>query len=511
MLTMQPEDTTETWYCRKVERTGDDQYRIFGTMMASSGSGYLQFDLAADGTTSNAVRTLLPSPHGPQQGGTTTPDGGRLWSFGSYSGGIRQFGMVKTDAQGGVEWARVYPECNGIFLATVERSVVARDGDYFFLGHLQDVPSGQGWASILLRTNGSGEEIATWVFDAGDYWSDRANTLLTTASNGLVAVTVQNPAGSQSSFQFIVVRRWNAELELEWSYRYSYGNYHEVSFTRELADGGLLIGGQVQQAYQGTFSPFLLRTDSTGQVVWSRIAEDTAPEPISAIEEPDGTFTMLYRVMVMPFQPAIGRIGADGALLEASWVEGEDTLMGFGSELVGDSTTPERAVRMGSGDQGRYIKFFRIGGDGSTTCGNESLSWTDASVLPVRTDRPTTFTSLTLPSESLALQTVPGGYLATLLCVTTSVAGKPSLDDGRSMVLAPNPAHAGDGVTVCFDRPRTDVRVSLVDVAGRVVAEHHAPSATEVAVPLHGVSSGIYMVVAHFRDGRAEPQRLVVH
>lgn len=96
----------------------------------------------------------------------------------------------------------------------------------------------------------------------------------------------------------------------------------------------------------------------------------------------------------------------------------------------------------------------------------------------------------------------------TITDISTDV---PALTDARSLVLLPNPAQADGGFIARFDSPRDDVRVVLIDAGGRQVAEVHAGTTQEVAVPLHGVASGLYHVGVHARAMRTEWRRLVVH
>lgn len=96
----------------------------------------------------------------------------------------------------------------------------------------------------------------------------------------------------------------------------------------------------------------------------------------------------------------------------------------------------------------------------------------------------------------------------TVTDITTAV---PAFADTRDMVLLPNPAGAESGFIIRFSEMHGDARVVLVDAAGRTVAEHHASAATQLEVPLQGIAPGTYHVGVHFREGRPEWRRLVVH
>lgn len=96
----------------------------------------------------------------------------------------------------------------------------------------------------------------------------------------------------------------------------------------------------------------------------------------------------------------------------------------------------------------------------------------------------------------------------TITDITTEV---PEFVDTREMVLLPNPAGTADGFIIRFGEMRGQVRVELVDAAGRMVAEHHANAAMELEIPLRGIAPGSYSVGVHFREGKPEWRRLLVH
>lgn len=96
----------------------------------------------------------------------------------------------------------------------------------------------------------------------------------------------------------------------------------------------------------------------------------------------------------------------------------------------------------------------------------------------------------------------------TVTDITTAV---PAFADTRDMVLLPNPAAAEGGFIIRFSEMHGEARVVLVDAAGRTVAEHRASAAMQLEVPLQGIAPGTYHVGVHFREGRPEWRRLVVH
>jgi hypothetical protein len=103
------------------------------------------------------------------------------------------------------------------------------------------------------------------------------------------------------------------------------------------------------------------------------------------------------------------------------------------------------------------------------------------------------------------------GIVANIDTTITGTVDVPEFVDTRDMVLLPNPADAAQGFTVRFDQAQGDVRIVLTDAGGRLVSEHHATGTTEGTVPLRGIVPGVYNVSVHFREGRPERRRLVVH
>lgn len=103
------------------------------------------------------------------------------------------------------------------------------------------------------------------------------------------------------------------------------------------------------------------------------------------------------------------------------------------------------------------------------------------------------------------------GIVANIDTTITGTVDVPEFVDDRSIVLLPNPANTGVGFTVRFDTNVGDVRVMLLDGAGRLVREHHFTGSEEVYVPLSSIAKGTYHVGITLREGPPTWRRLIVH
>jgi len=95
--------------------------------------------------------------------------------------------------------------------------------------------------------------------------------------------------------------------------------------------------------------------------------------------------------------------------------------------------------------------------------------------------------------------------------IDTTIAGTVGLNETvpTAMRIAPNPAEAGTGFTITFDRLVPDAVIRVLDGAGRVVAERRAVRERRMEMELGGAAPGVYLVGVII-DGIPRWERLVV-
>lgn len=475
------------------DRIGTDLYRVAGVFYKPDTAWMYRAEMDATGLVQNGALVRCDSGSAGQYPSVLVPtsDGGLLFSYLNVAGGTDKQTFAKLDATGAVEWARHYPDNFGIFLNDDPTAMEEKDGHYFVLGHRQDVPANVGWSSTMLEVDSTGACVSLHTWAAGDYFSDLGRGLMRTADNGLYTVSVLRPYSGSSSFPRLSVQRWNAALQVDWSYTYSLGNYHLQNDALLLQDGGLLLSGQVRFGIGGTpFRPYFLRLDSTGQVVWSRVVLVPQLSPQAVVEEPDGSFTALVFRDSLPLM--LAHLDTNGALLSAT---GTDALPNgtFPMDLVRDAGSGEHLV-LGVGNH-----LARLDANGLYACGNQPLTWTDSVVTVQPTAFPVTVTTSSLASYPIGWSTSPLTLFASYPCLSTAVSGP---DPRPEPFCWPVPASNELFVALGEGMDRA-VPCSVHDATGRCVLRSIAAAQDGgvVRLDVSTLAAGVHIVVLHLPEG----------
>lgn len=481
------------------DRIGTDLYRIAGTLTGPDTAWFYQARVDAVGTVQNATMLRCDSGSAGQYPSVLLPtaDGGLLFSYLNATNGTDKQTFAKLDASGAVEWARHYPDNYGIFLNDHPTAMVEKNGHYFVLGHRQDVAPNVGWSSTMLEVDSVGACVQLHTWADGDALSDLGRGLMRTADNGLYSVFVQRPYFGQSSYPSVSVQRWDASLQVAWSYRYALGNYHFQNHALLLQDGGLLLSGQVRfTSGSAPFRPYFMRLDSTGQVVWSRVVLDTQLSPKAAVEEADGSFTLLLYSNTA--QLMLVHLDASGALLSAI---GPDALptSAFPADLVRDGASGEHLVRGRVTVPGNPTYLARLDANGEYACGVQQLTWTDSLVTPTRTAFPVTVTLSTLASMPIGWTTAPLTLTAVDVCLSTEVQAAEQKQEPACW-----PVPATEELFIALGQATGEpLPYSIHDATGRLALNGTA-TATEggvVRLDVRGLARGAHVVVLHLPSG----------
>jgi len=186
------------------------------------------------------------------------------------------FWLVKTDADGNMEWNRTY---GGMESDMVRSLIVTSDGGYAL--------AGSAW---LIKTDTQG--IMEWK---QTYVGTDARSLVETSDGGFAL------AGSTSSFtkNLLSPDFWLIKTDvngvMEWNQTYDYNKWWEhANFVVETADGGYAIAGIA------AFPPplpvyefWLVKTDANGNMEWSKTYGETQYEKAgSVVKTSDGGFAL---------------------------------------------------------------------------------------------------------------------------------------------------------------------------------------------------------------------------
>lgn len=284
------------------------------------------------------------------------PDGGYLIGGSSVvNGGSASSYLVKVDANGGEVWHKTFEPAS--FVSIVTSIEPTSDGGYI----LGATTNGAGYYGYLMKTNGSGDPV--WKRTVGAQIL-AVQPLADGGFVGLGSALVSNP--SPNLVERVVLVRTNAAGTVLWQKLVGYGV--PVSLALE-PDGGFLVAGMSRAFGPGDYDAYWLKLDSSGGPVWERHFDSAgwSERGVAVGRAPEGGYFVLASTHAPA--PAVG----DHPLLLKT-----DTLGNVEwSRTYGDGTTmPWAGIRAAGGgyvfagekhNDGSYDSAFllEVASDGS--------------------------------------------------------------------------------------------------------------------------------------------------
>ena len=192
-----------------------------------------------------------------------TSDGGYIvagltWSF---SAGLQDVYLIKTNASGDTQWTRNYGGTVNDWGYSVQQT---SDGGYIVTGWTGSF--GAGSADIyLIKTNASGDTLWTRTYGGAQY--DEGNSVQQTSDGGYIVAGYTYSFGAGSYDVYLI--KTNASGDTQWTRTYGGTNDDEGFSARQTTDGGYIVAG-----YTGSFGAggdvYLIKTNASGDTQWTR-------------------------------------------------------------------------------------------------------------------------------------------------------------------------------------------------------------------------------------------------
>jgi hypothetical protein len=181
------------------------------------------------------------------------------WSFGVDSGDIF---FIKTDANGNIIWAKTYGGTNYDWAYSVQQT---SDGGYIVAGITASFGAG-GYDIFLVKTDANGN--LQWAKTYGGTSWDRAFSVQQTSDGGYIV------AGWTDSFSAglgdIFLIRTDASGNISWAKTYGGGSFDRAYSVQQTSDGGYIAAGFTRSFGAGDDNIFLIRTDASGNISWAK-------------------------------------------------------------------------------------------------------------------------------------------------------------------------------------------------------------------------------------------------
>ncbi|MEC0240213.1 Ig-like domain-containing protein [Paenibacillus dokdonensis] len=145
------------------------------------------------------------------------------------------------------------------------------------------------------------QSVVEWTRDYGSISS--GESVISTSDGGYLATG--NVRGGDKvgddSFQKAYVLKLNAKGQVKWEQKLAHSYSSNTAYlATETKDGGYLVLGSSRSEFESKDELYMIRLDSSGNVLWDKAMEDNAIDstPVSVIETDDGSFLIAGRGIV---------------------------------------------------------------------------------------------------------------------------------------------------------------------------------------------------------------------
>jgi len=267
-------------YASSVQQTSDGGYIVAG-YTTSFGAGYRDFFLIKTDVNGNLqwAKTYGGTHWDEAYSVRQTSDGGYIvagwtYSFGAGSGDIF---LIKTDANGNVQWAKTY---GGIYWDEAYSVRQTSDGGYIVSGYTTSFGAGSG-DIFLIKMDANGN--LQWAKTYGGTDSEWAYSVQQTSDGGYIVVGTTRSFGAGGSDFFLI--KTDANGNIIWAKTYGGTDYDVVHSVQQTSEGGYIVAGGTLSFGAGYSDLFLIKTDVNGNLQWAKTYGGTGYDAASSVQQ----------------------------------------------------------------------------------------------------------------------------------------------------------------------------------------------------------------------------------
>jgi hypothetical protein len=190
-----------------------------------------------------------------------TSDGGYIVA--GYTGAsCADVYLIKTDSTGDTLWTRTYggPYHNGGW--SVQQT---SDGGYIVAGFT--TYSGANDMNVyLIKTNSTGDTL--WIRAYGGMYDDAGYSVQQTSDGGYIVVGYTESSGAGGEDVYLI--KTDTSGDTIWTRAYGGMNSDLGYSVQQTSDGGYIVAGFTNSFGAGFLDVYLIKTDSTGDTIWTR-------------------------------------------------------------------------------------------------------------------------------------------------------------------------------------------------------------------------------------------------
>jgi hypothetical protein len=248
------------------QQTSDGGYVIVGFgndafLIKTDMSGNLEFYRVYAIAYNNGISSVQQT----SDGGYVLAGWTNFWSGGNNFDAF----IIKTNASGNVQWAKTYGGTNNDSAYSVQQT---SDGGYILAGVTYSFGTGGGDA-FLIKTDANGN--VQWAKTYGGAGIDKFIRVLQTSDGGYIAVGHTSSFGAGGYDVFLV--KTDANGNVQWAKTYGGWNNDIASSFQRTSDGGYIVVGTTWSFGVGGSDVFLIKTDANGNIGSCGIVRNVTP------------------------------------------------------------------------------------------------------------------------------------------------------------------------------------------------------------------------------------------
>ncbi|MFA5032315.1 MAG: T9SS type A sorting domain-containing protein [bacterium] len=260
-----------------VKQTQDNGFIIAGYTKSFGAGGYDVY-LIKTNSSGDTIWTKTFGGTGSDYGYFVqqTQDGGFIIAGTTFSFGTNgDVYLIKTNSSGDTLWTRTFGGTNYDGGFSVQQT---QDGGFIIAGTYS---SGAPIDVYLIRTNSSGNTLWTKTF--GGAGVDEGYSVQQTQDGGFIIAgnTLSFGAGNWD----VYLIRTNSSGDTLWTKTFGGTDVDESYSVQQTKDGGFIIAGLTQSFGAGNLDVYLIRTDSSGDTLWTKTFGGTAVDAGYSVQQ----------------------------------------------------------------------------------------------------------------------------------------------------------------------------------------------------------------------------------